>query len=606
MQLRISNQSRRKIFPLVDSNLYTVRSEPKIVAAIASLHDKAFPNPHSNHSEVWFVKVVCTLCIRFSTRSLDIFHSDYFRNNLSPLIAFDFTRLNLNLIHSFNTYNVLLRSLCQMSLHDLAKLVFEYMRIDGHLPDSSILEFLVSSFANWGKFDFAKQLLSHAQSDNVELRSFVYNNLLSLLVKQNRVQEAVCLFREHILRLQFYRADTCTFNIVIRGLCRVGEVEKAIGFFNDMGSFGCLPDVITYNTLINGFCRVGEVDRGLELLREIQSGNTFSPDVVTFTSVISGYCKSGNMELASNIFDEMVSSGIKPSLVTFNVLIDGFGKNGDMSSALNIYDKMLFLGCHPDVVTFTSLIDGNCRSGQVDKGLGLWDEMYVKNLTPNVYTFAILVNALCKENRIDEARDILRQLRWRDDIVPQPFIYNPVIDGFSKAGNIDEANVIVAEMEAKRCKPDKLTFTILIIGHCMKGKMNEAINIYNKMLAIGCAPDRITVNSLISCLLKAGMPNDAFKIMQTASENLNFGIASSRRNVPIRTNMDIPVVACMRSFRYHDPNMNYTSNLWHQEVSKCTTYMQKQNADFVWTSLEVGEDIGSVLRSRGRILIFGK
>ncbi|KAI8028156.1 Pentatricopeptide repeat-containing protein [Camellia lanceoleosa] len=324
-----------------------------------------------------------------------------------------------------------------MGLHDLAKLVFEYMRIDGHLPDSSILEFLVSSFANAGKFDFAKQLLSHAQSDNVELRSFVYNNLLSLLVKQNRVQEAVCLFREHIIRLQFYRADTCTFNIVIRGLCRVGEVEKAIGFFNDMGSFGCLPDVITYNTLINGFCKVGEVHRSLELLREIQSGNRFSPDVVTFTSVISGFCKSGNMELASNIFDEM--------------------------------------------------------------------------------------------------------LRWRDDIVPQPFIYNPVIDGFSKAGNIDEANVIVAEMEAKRCKPDKLTFTILIIGHCMKGKMNEAINIYNKMLAIGCAPDRITVNSLISCLLKAGMPNEAFKIMQTASEDLNLGIASSRRNVPIRTNMDIPV-----------------------------------------------------------------
>ncbi|KAL7235860.1 hypothetical protein ACSBR1_019195 [Camellia fascicularis] len=561
MQLRISNQSRRKIFPFLDSNLYTVRSEPKIVAAIASLHDKAFPNPHSNHSEVWFVKVVCTLCIRFSTRALDIFHSDYFRNNLSPLIAFDvikclnsnhrnpklafnffqFTRLNLNLIHSLNTYNVLLRSLCQIGLHDLAKLVFEYMMIDGHLPDSSILEFLVSSFANAVKFDFAKQLLSHAQSDNVELRSFVYNNLLSLLVKQNRVQEAVCLFREHILRLQCYPADTCTFNIVIRGLCRVGEVEKAFGFFNDMESFGCLPDVITYNTLINGFCRVGEADRGLELLREIQSGNRFSPDVVTFTSVISGFCKSGNMELASNIFDEMVSSGIKPSLVTFNVLIDGFGKNGDMSSALNIYDKMLFLGCHPDVVTFTSLIDGNCRSGQVDKGLRLWDEMYVKNLTPNVYTFAILINALCKENRIDEARDILRQLRWRDDIVPQPFIYNPVIDGFSKAGNIDEANVIVAEMEAKRCKPDKLTFTILIIGHCMKGKMNEAINIYNKMLAIGCAPDRITVNSLISCLLKAGMPNEAFKIMQTASEDLNLGIASSRRNVPISTNMDIPV-----------------------------------------------------------------
>ncbi|KAI8028157.1 hypothetical protein LOK49_LG02G02905 [Camellia lanceoleosa] len=66
--------------------------------------------------------------------------------------------------------------------------------------------------------------------------------------------------------------------------------------------------------------------------------------------------------------------------------------------------------------------------------------------------------------------------------------------------------------------------------------------------------------------------------------------------------------------------MNYTSNLWHQEVSKrsmirefrsalqlakelrfslsfqpAATCMQKQNADFVWTSLAVDEDIGKAV-----------
>uniref|UniRef100_A0A5B7BL98 Pentatricopeptide repeat-containing protein n=1 Tax=Davidia involucrata TaxID=16924 RepID=A0A5B7BL98_DAVIN len=101
--------------------------------------------------------------------------------------------------------------------------------------------------------------------------------------------------------------------------------------------------------------------------------------------------------------------------------------------------------------------------------------------------------------------------------------------------------MIVAEMEAKTCNPDKLTFTILIIGHCMKGRMLEAIHIFNKMLAIGCAPDTITINSLISCLLKAGLPNVAFRIMQKAPEDLKLGVSSLRRTIPFRTNMDIPV-----------------------------------------------------------------
>ncbi|GFY89188.1 pentatricopeptide repeat (PPR) superfamily protein [Actinidia rufa] len=225
--------------------------------------------------------------------------------------------------------------------------------------------------------------------------------------------------------------------IVIRGLGRVGEVEKAFAFFNEMGSFGCLPDVITYVALINGLCRVGEADRGLELMREFQSGKGSSPDVITYTSMILGYCKLGNMEVASNICNEMIRSGIKPTSVTFNVLIDGYGKNGDMSDAVNTYEKMLFLGCLPDVVTFTSLIDGYCRSGQLDQGLRLWDEMNSRNLAPNVYTFTVLINALCKENRLNEARDLLRQLRWKEDIVSRPYIYNPVID---KAGNLEEAD----------------------------------------------------------------------------------------------------------------------------------------------------------------------
>lgn len=538
-------------------------SPTKIASTIAFLHGKAHPNPSLSSFEVWFVKIVCTLCFRYKSRYFDILKSDYFRGNLSNSIAFGvvqrlgnfygspelaysffrFTKLDLNLVYSVDTCSMLVRSFCQMGFQDLAKLVFECMRNDGHLPESSIFGVLVCSFARAGMFDDAKNVLCDAENSNVKIRAYVYNNLLNLLMKKNRVQEAVCFFRERILRSRCCCPDTCSFNIIIKGLCRIGEVDKAFGFLKDMESFGCLPDAWTYNTMISGFCRIGEVDRGFELLRKVHAGAEFSPDTVTYTSIISGYCKSGNMQMASSMFDEMTKSGIKPSLVTFNVLIDGFGKNDDMASALNMYQKMLLLGCLPDVVTFSSLIDGYCRTGQVDQGLRFWDEMNARNVSANLYTYCILTNALCKENRITEARQLLTHMRLREDIVPLPFVYNPVIDGFCKAGNVDEANVIVAEMEAKKCNPDKLTFTILIIGHCVKGRMVEAINIFNKMLALGCSPDEITVNNLISHLLKSGLPNEAFRIKQAVFEALNLNIPSSRRDVSMRTNVEIPVAA---------------------------------------------------------------
>lgn len=520
------------------------------------------PSAHPKAEALWFVKVVCTLSV---CEKLSIFSSDYFRDHLNPSIAFlviqhinnhfrnprlafeffQFTRLNLSVIHSISTFNLLLRSLCQMGIFDLAKIVFEYMSADGLLLDDPVLEFFVTCLANAGKFRIVKEILISQARVSAEkervVSSFVHNIFLSMLVKQNRVDEAVQFFQDHILKLRGFCPDTCSFNIVIRGLSKGGQVNEAFEFFDDMNSFGCLPDLITYNSLINGLCTVGKVGRALELLREIQSQVGFAPDVVTYTSIISGLCKLGQTEEAVSLFDEMIHHGIRPNLITFNVLIDGFGKSGEMVLALKIFEKMGYFNCSPDVITFTSLISGHCQIGELDQGLKLWDEMNSKRLFPNAYTFSVIIGALCKENRLNEARDLLRQLLLRDDIIPKAFVYNPVIDGFCKAGNVDEANAIVKEMEAKKCIPDKYTFTILILGHCMKGRMCDAINIFNKMSVVGCSPDQITINSLVSCLLKAGMVNEAYRIKKAASDILQSGLSSSKRPEPVRVNMGIPV-----------------------------------------------------------------
>ncbi|CAI9103933.1 OLC1v1002529C1 [Oldenlandia corymbosa var. corymbosa] len=542
------------------SNKIAFKSVARCFHGSCSVVESPFPRVET----LWFVKVVCTLTVCDSD-DLTVFCSDYFRNHLNPTIAFfaiqqlnygfnnprlafeffQFTRLNLNLVHSVSSSNLLLRSLCQMGHLDLAELLLQCMNNDGCLPDRPVLECLISSLGNASKFGLAKEILvSQAQlciEKEMIISSVVHNILLSMLVKRSRVDDAVSFFQDYILRLGGFHPDTCSFNIVIGGLCRTGKAGKAFDFFYDMSTFGCSPDRITYNSLINGLCMGGNVDRAVDLLREMQSQVGVAPDVVTYTSVISGLCKLEKMEEATAFLDEMIQHRIRPNLVTLNILIDGFGKSGDMGSALKMLDKMADLNCCPDVITFTSLISGHCQIGELDQGLKLWDEMTAKKLFPNVYTFSIVIGALCKENRINEARDLLRQLFWRDDIIPKAFIYNPVIDGFCKAGNVDEANAIFAEMEAKKCSPDKYTFTILILGHCMKGRICEAIDLFDKMLIVGCVPDEITIKSLVSCLLKAGKPNEAYRIKRAASEGIKKAVPACKRPELVKDKIDIPV-----------------------------------------------------------------
>jgi pentatricopeptide repeat protein len=182
-----------------------------------------------------------------------------------------------------------------------------------------------------------------------------------------------------------------------------------------------------------------------------------------------------------------------------------------------MYWQLILHSCPPDVVTFNSLIDGYCRCGQLDDAMRIWMEMGQHHIQPNVYTFSIIIHSLCTQNRSAEALSLLRELNMRADIVPQTFIYNPIIDILCKGGKVDEANLIVTDMEEKGCHPDKYTYTILIIGHCMKGRIPEAVTLFHKMVETGCRPDNITINSFISCVLKAGMPNEVHQIMLIAS-----------------------------------------------------------------------------------------
>ncbi|PWA66836.1 Pentatricopeptide repeat-containing protein [Artemisia annua] len=519
-------------------------------------------NPRTGLSSVWFVKVVCTLYVRRNASLKKEPFSRYLRDNLDfgnlfsvvkymstnwndPRLVFgflEFSRDVLSVDHDIETYKYVIRSFCRVGDFrvcddDMVILVNDAMRRAVLLlRGNEVLGFLITTFVDVGKFELAKRLV--IEYDELVISCLVINRLLSALVRSSvcRVDEVVDFFENVVLRSRGCFVDACSFNIVISGLCRAREVDKAFKFYSRMKDFGCLPDSVTYNTLVNGFCRSGNVDKAHVLLREVCEVDGCSPNVVTFTSVISGYCKLGKMEEALVLFDNMIGRDIRPNTITFNVIIDGYGKTGNMNSLLNTYEKMLEFGCRPDVITFTSILDGYCRIGDLHKGLEIWDEMNRRNLYPNIYTFSILINTLCKEGRFTEARNLLRQLKHRGDIFPKAFIYNPVIDGFCKAGNLDEANLIVKEMEEKRCKLDKLTFTILIIGHCAKGRMVEAISLFDKMMIVGCAPDLVTVNSLVSRLLKAGMPKEAFEIRKVA-----LGVRVPQTEALYRKNVDVPV-----------------------------------------------------------------
>ncbi|GLT46013.1 hypothetical protein SLA2020_198040 [Shorea laevis] len=58
---------------------------------------------------------------------------------------------------------------------------------------------------------------------------------------------------------------------------------------------------VTYNTLIDGYRKVGELDQAVKLKERMKMENV-EPNLVTFNTLLSGLCRSRRMEEAKKCF----------------------------------------------------------------------------------------------------------------------------------------------------------------------------------------------------------------------------------------------------------------------------------------------------------------
>ena len=79
--------------------------------------------------------------------------------------------------------------------------------------------------------------------------------------------------------------NVITYSIMINGLCKKGELEKANCLLLDMEENGCIPDVVTFDTLMRGFIHNNEKSKVVELLHKMAKRNLI-PDASIVSMVI--------------------------------------------------------------------------------------------------------------------------------------------------------------------------------------------------------------------------------------------------------------------------------------------------------------------------------
>lgn len=244
-----------------------------------------------------------------------------------------------------------------------------------------------------------------------------------------------------------------------------------------------------------------------------QEGKSSIPPSI-YNAFLSGYLVLRHASRSVEVWNHMISNGIKPELPTWVAMLEGCEKAKDLEGFNAMWQRMLSTGIEPDNYAWTTRIHGLMSFRQLDLGLRALDEMgkrwrsaeTVTNAPPstsrnskgakNLPTSAKLVNNCTKptvevingaisgivqlppnarmhqQKRTDYVQKILK---WgtQFDIKPNTRTFNILVQLYLNAGDYATAFKVLKQMELSGSEADMATHTMLITAAFENGSLDS-------------------------------------------------------------------------------------------------------------------------------------
>ncbi|PNX87795.1 pentatricopeptide repeat-containing protein mitochondrial-like, partial [Trifolium pratense] len=195
--------------------------------------------------------------------------------------------------------------------------------------------------------------------------SKTFNFVLNLLVN-NKLYDTVLDVYLSATKLGF-EIDACCLNIMIKGLCKRGELEGAFKVFDEFPKLGIQRNERTFCTLMHGLCEKGMVDEAFELLERMQK-EKICVDVMVFNVLINGLRKKGKIDEAIEVLEVvMMRNGCYPNESSYQHVLYGLIDFKRFEEGKRVVEKMILKGFVPSYDSFKGLVLGFCREGLVEE-----------------------------------------------------------------------------------------------------------------------------------------------------------------------------------------------------------------------------------------------
>lgn len=325
------------------------------------------------------------------------------------------------------------------------------------------------------------------------------------------------------------KPDTAAYNAVLNACANLGKPKKFLQLFDQMHEFGAKPDVLTYNVMIKLCARARRKDLLVFVLERIlEMGIPLC--MTTFQSLVAAYVGFGDLEIAESIVQAMREGRRDLCKIIQELDLEDYSSEneGYDNDDGEVFEKLLPNSISPSSEPpllpktfapnsriYTTLMKGYMNEGRVSdtvRMLGAMRRQEDNDSHPDHVTYTTVVSALVKAGSMDRARQVLAEMT-RIGVPANRITYNILLKGYCQQLQIDKAKELLREMaDDAEIEPDVVSYNILIDGCILIDDSAGALTFFNEMRARGITPTKVSYTTLMKAFALSSQPKLANKV----------------------------------------------------------------------------------------------
>ncbi|MCD7452668.1 putative pentatricopeptide repeat-containing protein, mitochondrial [Datura stramonium] len=256
-----------------------------------------------------------------------------------------------------------------------------------------------------------------------------------------------------------------TWNAMISGYAQNGLAAEVLELYHEMELLQVNPDAVTFVGVLSACANLGAQKIGLEVEEKIRSSG-MRCNVFLKNALINMYARCGNLVKARIIFDEMPEK----NLVSWTAIIGGYGIHGFGNIAVELFDKMIKTGIQPDGTVFVSVLSACSHAGLTKKGVNYLDLMKREyGLKPCSEHYSCIVDLLGRVGRLEEAHKLIESM----EVEPDGAVWGALLGACKIHKNVELAELAfnkVVELE-----PTNIGYYVLLSNIYTEANNSEGI-----------------------------------------------------------------------------------------------------------------------------------